>query len=131
MPPVTVPALGPDDVPAASHVIDIRPRARQARGLLPGSLGIEPAHRLRQLGRLAAAVPEPIALVAEPGQDVAEAVTQLAQIGIDTVHGVVRDLGAAATQTTSCWISTPSPRGSPSRRPAAGRADAARMAAAW
>src|SRR5690606_30662198 len=42
---------------------------------------------------------EPITLVAEPGQDVTEAVTQLAQIGIDTVRGVVRDLGQDATQT--------------------------------
>lgn len=99
MPPVTVPALGPDDVPAASHVIDIRPRQAQARGMLPGSLGIEPADDFGSWAGWLLPYQEPITLVAEPGQDVAEAVTQLAQIGIDTVHGVVRDLGEAATQT--------------------------------
>lgn len=36
----------------------------------------------------------PIVLVAGPDQDVAEPVTQLAQIGVDTVVGVIRDLPA-------------------------------------
>jgi glyoxylase-like metal-dependent hydrolase (beta-lactamase superfamily II)/rhodanese-related sulfurtransferase len=99
MPPVTVPALGPDDVPAASHVVDIRPRRAQARGMLPGSLGIELADDFASWAGWLLPYQEPITLVAEPGQDVAEAVTQLAQIGIDTVQGVVRDPGAAATQT--------------------------------
>ncbi|MGP3911426.1 rhodanese-like domain-containing protein [Nonomuraea sp. 10N515B] len=97
MPPVGVPEL--DAVPAGSHVVDIRPRQVQARGMLPGSLGIELDDDFGAWAGWLLPYQEPITLVAEPGQDVAEAVTQLARIGIDTVQGVVRELGEAATQT--------------------------------
>ncbi|WP_346115320.1 rhodanese-like domain-containing protein, partial [Nonomuraea maheshkhaliensis] len=95
MPPVRVPDL---DEPAG-HVVDIRPRHVQARGMLPGSYGIELDDDFGSWTGWLLPHDEPITLVAEPGQDVTEAVTQLAQIGIDTVQGVVRDLGEAATQT--------------------------------
>lgn len=97
MPPVHVPEL--DAPPEGTHVVDIRPRQAQARGMLPGSLGIESADDFGSWTGWLVPYAEPITLVAEPGQDVAGAVTQLAQIGIDTVRGVVRDLGEAATQT--------------------------------
>ncbi|WP_327583876.1 MBL fold metallo-hydrolase [Nonomuraea sp. NBC_00507] len=97
MPPVGVPEL--DAVSAGSHVVDIRPRQVQARGMLPGSLGIELDDDFGAWAGWLLPYEEPITLVAEPGQDVAEAVTQLARIGIDTVRGVVRELGEAATQT--------------------------------
>ncbi|MDP4502286.1 rhodanese-like domain-containing protein [Nonomuraea turcica] len=97
MPPVGVPEL--HAVPAGSHVVDIRPRQVQARGMLPGSLGIELDDDFGAWAGWLLPYEEPITLVAEPGQDVAEAVTQLARIGIDTVQGVVRELGEAATQT--------------------------------
>ncbi|WP_214321711.1 MBL fold metallo-hydrolase [Nonomuraea sediminis] len=97
MPPVRVPEL--DAVPEDTHIVDIRPRQAQARGMLPGSLGIESADDFGSWTGWLLPYAEPITLVAEPGQDVAEAVTQLARIGIDTVLGVVRDLGETATQT--------------------------------
>ncbi|MFI7145038.1 rhodanese-like domain-containing protein [Nonomuraea sp. NPDC050022] len=97
MPPARVAEL---DQPAqGSHVVDIRPRQVQARGMLPGSLGIELDDDFGSWTGWLLPYAKPITLVAEPGQDVAEAVTQLAQIGIDTVQGVVRNLGEAATQT--------------------------------
>ncbi|WP_043628502.1 MBL fold metallo-hydrolase [Nonomuraea candida] len=95
MPPVRAPEL---DAPAG-HVVDLRPRHVQARGMLPGSVGIEMADDFGSWAGWLLPHAEPITLVAEPGQDVTEAVTQLARIGIDTVRGVVRDLGDAATQT--------------------------------
>lgn len=95
MPPVRVPDL---DEPTG-HVVDIRPRHVQARGMLSGSYGIELDDDFGSWTGWLLPHDEPITLVAEPGQDVTEAVTQLAQIGIDTVQGVVRDLGQAATQT--------------------------------
>ncbi|MEV6986038.1 MBL fold metallo-hydrolase [Sphaerisporangium sp. NPDC051017] len=95
MPPVRVPEL---DRPTG-HVVDIRPRHVQARGMLPGSYGIEMGDDFGSWAGWLLPHAEPITLVAEPGQDVGEAVTQLARIGIDTVRGVVRDLGETATQT--------------------------------
>ncbi|QYC40247.1 putative metallo-hydrolase [Nonomuraea coxensis DSM 45129] len=96
MPPVQVPEL---DEPAAGHVVDVRPREAQAGGMLPGSYGIELDNDFGSWTGWLLPHGEPITLVAGPGQDVTEAVTQLAQIGVDTVQGVVRDLGDAATQT--------------------------------
>ncbi|MCK2214797.1 MBL fold metallo-hydrolase [Actinomadura sp. ATCC 31491] len=97
MPPVQVPEL---DAPApGTHVVDLRPRQAQARGMLPGSYGIELDDDFGSWTGWLLPYAEPITLVAEPGQDVAPAVTQLAQIGVDTVRGVLRGPGAAATQT--------------------------------
>ncbi|MFC5818640.1 rhodanese-like domain-containing protein [Nonomuraea sp. NPDC050478] len=97
MPAVRVPEL--DAAPEGSHVVDIRPRGVQARGMLPGSTGIELDEDFGSWTGWLLPYAEPITLVAEPGQDVTEAVTQLAQIGIDTVRGVVRHPGPDATQT--------------------------------
>ncbi|MFG1949241.1 rhodanese-like domain-containing protein [Nonomuraea sp. NPDC048826] len=95
MPPVVVPEL---DEPTG-HVVDIRPRHVQARGMLPGSIGIELDDDFGSWTGWLLPHAEPITLVAEPGQDAGRAIIQLAQIGIDTVQGVVRDLGETATQT--------------------------------
>ncbi|MGN9846325.1 MBL fold metallo-hydrolase [Nonomuraea sp. H19] len=97
MPPVKVSEL--DRVPDGTQVVDIRPRQAQARGMLPGSLGIELDDDFGSWTGWLLPYQEPITLVAESGQDVAGAVAQLARIGIDSVQGVVRDLGEAAAQT--------------------------------
>ncbi|MEV4471290.1 MBL fold metallo-hydrolase [Nonomuraea sp. NPDC049504] len=98
------PAPGPDlpeitvaDLTDEVHVLDIRPRAAQAAGFLPGSTGIELADDFGSWAGWLLPYGEPIALVAEPGQDVAEARTQLTRIGLDDVRGVIGDLGTAAT----------------------------------
>jgi Rhodanese-related sulfurtransferase len=99
MPSTEVPELSMTDLPEDALVVDIRPRKAQAAGFLPGSVGIELGIDFGSWTGWLLPYQAPIVLVAERGQDVAEAVTQLAQIGIDSVRGVVRDLGRAATAT--------------------------------
>jgi glyoxylase-like metal-dependent hydrolase (beta-lactamase superfamily II)/rhodanese-related sulfurtransferase len=97
MPPVSVPELALADVPRDAKVVDIRPRAVQAAGFLPGSTGIEVTDDFGSWAGWLLPYRSPMVLVAEPDQDLTEPVTQLAQLGVDTVQGVVRDLGEAAT----------------------------------
>ncbi|MGI5488372.1 MBL fold metallo-hydrolase [Microtetraspora malaysiensis] len=80
-------------------VVDIRPRAVQAAGYLPGAVGIALGDDFGSWAGWLLPYEAPIVLVAGPEQDVAEARTQLARLGMDAVRGVVRDLGAAATAT--------------------------------
>lgn len=100
MPPVTVPELATGDLagqPEATQVVDVRPRTALAEGFLKGSVGIEHGTDFGSWAGWLLPYQSPIVLVAEPDQDVTEPVTQLAQIGIDTVRGVVRDLADADT----------------------------------
>lgn len=78
------------------HVLDIRPRAHQAAGLVPGSVGIELGDDLGSWAGWLLPYNEPVAVVADDDQDVEEAVTQLAQIGFDAVEAVVADVPADA-----------------------------------
>jgi hydroxyacylglutathione hydrolase len=99
MPPVRVPELRREDLaaqPDGTQVVDLRPRRVQATGMLPGSVGVELADDFGSWVGWLLPYQSPIVLVAESEQDVTGAVAQLAQIGIDTVTGVVRDLGDAA-----------------------------------
>jgi glyoxylase-like metal-dependent hydrolase (beta-lactamase superfamily II)/rhodanese-related sulfurtransferase len=101
MPPVRVPELTVDDLadqPEGNQVVDLRPRTTMAGGFLPGALGVELDDDFGSWVGWLLPYRAPLVLVAEPGQDVTAAVTQLAQIGIDTVRGVLRDPGAAATE---------------------------------
>lgn len=100
MPEPTVPELTyPDlaDLPAETQVVDIRPRTVMAKGFVTGSTGIEAAEDFGSWVGWLLPYQAPLVLVAEPGQDLTDPVTQLAQIGIDTVRGVVRDLDDAPT----------------------------------
>ncbi|MER7458771.1 MBL fold metallo-hydrolase [Micromonospora sp. NPDC126480] len=100
MPALTVPEIDLADLaeqPEGTQVLDVRPRTAQAAGFLPGSVGIEVADDFGSWAGWLLPYQAPIVLVAEPGQDVTEPITQLAQIGVDSVRGVVRDLGEAAT----------------------------------
>jgi len=74
------------------HVVDIRPRASQAAGLLPGSTAIELSDDFGSWAGWLVPYNAPIVLVAERDQDVDQAVTQLAQIGVDSVRGVIHDI---------------------------------------
>jgi glyoxylase-like metal-dependent hydrolase (beta-lactamase superfamily II)/rhodanese-related sulfurtransferase len=74
------------------HVVDMRPRERQAAGLVPGSVGIEMADDFGSWAGWLVPYNEPVAIVADPDQDAEAAVTQLAQIGFDAVVGVVNDV---------------------------------------
>lgn len=93
MPTTTAPALSSAQIVARPdlHVVDLRPRAAQADGLIPGSVGIELTDDFGSWAGWLVPYNEPVALVADPDQDVEAAVTQLAQIGFDNVVGVVED----------------------------------------
>jgi rhodanese-related sulfurtransferase len=100
MPKVGVSELSYADLerlPGTTQVVDIRPAAAIAAGYLRGSAGVELTDDFGSWVGWLLPYQAPIVLVAEPGQDVSEAVTQLARIGIDTVCGVVRNLDQAPT----------------------------------
>jgi glyoxylase-like metal-dependent hydrolase (beta-lactamase superfamily II)/rhodanese-related sulfurtransferase len=94
MPPLEVPELAETalaSLPEGTQVIDIRPRDRQAAGFVPGSMGIELADDFGSWAGWLTSRGADIVLIADRDSDVAEAITQLAQIGVDTVVGVVYD----------------------------------------
>ncbi|HEX6254672.1 MAG TPA: MBL fold metallo-hydrolase [Euzebyales bacterium] len=93
VPTMSVAAL--DLFPDDTRVIDIRPRSVQAGGLLPGSLAIELTDDFGSWVGWLTPHDAPIVLVAGPDDDVAEAATQLARIGVDDVRGVIRELTGA------------------------------------
>lgn len=100
MPAMNVEELSYADLerlPADTQVVDIRPPGAVAAGYLSGSVSIELTDDFGSWAGWLLPYQAPIALVAEPGQDVAAAVTQLARIGIDTVLGAVRSLDGAPT----------------------------------
>lgn len=99
MPATDVPVLILEQVPERARLLDIRPRAAQAAGLLPDSVGIELGTDFGSWAGWLLPYQVPLVLVAAPDQDTREAVTQLAQIGIDNVLGVVTDLGQAVTSS--------------------------------
>lgn len=104
-PSFDVPIL--EEIPAEVKVVDIRPIEEFAMAHLRGSLGIE----LRDdFGTWVGWVTEhntPLVLVANPDQDVEEAVRQLARIGYDdvrgVVHGLVGDVESYETVDTSSF----------------------------
>lgn len=99
MPEIDVPELAVAELavqPEGTRVVDIRTRSAQAGGLLPGSLGVEMDDDFGSWVGWLVPREAPLVLVADADSDVQGAVTQLAQIGVDTVAGVVRDLPAGA-----------------------------------
>ncbi len=94
LPDAAVPTLSVDRLSEVNAtVVDMRPRAAYAASHLRGSLGVELRHDFGTwVGWLVDDIRTPIVLVAEPGQDVEEAVVQLNRIGIDEIVGVVTDL---------------------------------------
>lgn len=96
MPEPTKPLLSLGELDdQALNVVDIRPRQHQAAGLVPGSVGIEMADDFGSWAGWLLPYDEPVAIVADPDQDAEQAVVQLAQIGFDSVAGVVNDLPPA------------------------------------
>lgn len=78
-----------------AHVIDIRPRADQAAGVLEDSIAISLADDFGSWAGWLVPYGEPVILVANPDQDVAEAITQLHQIQFDNIVGIVNELDGA------------------------------------
>lgn len=86
-------------LPEDTVVVDVRPRRLQAQGFMTGSLTIETKDDTGSWAGWLGDHDAPYVLVASPDDDVTEAVTQLAQIGIDDVRGVIRDLTDAPIST--------------------------------
>lgn len=97
MPAGRLPEIPVEEIPRDARVVDIRPRAVQAAGFLPGSTGVALGDDFGSWVGWLVPYGAAIVLVAEPGQDVTEALTQLARVGIDDVRGIVRDLGRYAS----------------------------------
>ena len=89
----SAPLISVNDIPAAAHVVDIRPQADYAAGHLPGSYGLELEDQMGVWAGWLIPFEEPIVLVANANQDITAATVQLARIGYDHVVGVVTDLG--------------------------------------
>lgn len=98
MPALSVPHLPVAEVEGRSdvHIIDLRPRTDQAKGVLSGSVAIELADDFGSWAGWLVPYDEPVVLVANPDQDVEEAVNQLRQIQFDNIVGVVTDVSGAA-----------------------------------
>jgi glyoxylase-like metal-dependent hydrolase (beta-lactamase superfamily II)/rhodanese-related sulfurtransferase len=92
IPKVPIPSLNVDEVPDDAFLLDIRPHADYAAGHLPDSYGLELEDQMGVWAGWLVPFNEPIVLVANGGQDVENAVTQLARVGYDRVIGVVDDL---------------------------------------
>jgi glyoxylase-like metal-dependent hydrolase (beta-lactamase superfamily II)/rhodanese-related sulfurtransferase len=96
-PDPTVQELSVDDVvalPDDVELVDVRSRSAYAAAHIPGALNIELDD---QFGVWAGWLLEwntPIVLIADAGQTVEEAATQLARIGFDDVRGVLRGMAS-------------------------------------
>lgn len=103
----------------AGQLVDLRPREQQAKGFVPGSLTIEHGTDFGSWAGWLVPAGEPIVLVADAhqGEQVDDAVTQLARIGVDSVVGVVTDVTSAPEHhefrlvdvgaPARCWPATP------------------------
>jgi len=97
-PPFAAPRLDPVAVPADVVLLDVRPRAAFAASHVAGSHGIEFSDRVGVWAGWLLPFDAPLVLVAEPNQDVAEIVRQLARIGFDHTLGVVTDVAGLAAR---------------------------------
>ncbi|HDH03730.1 MAG TPA: MBL fold metallo-hydrolase, partial [Actinobacteria bacterium] len=83
------PTLSVDEVvDSDANVIDIRPKQDYANAHIPGSLGLGMGDQVGVWAGWLLPHDSNIVFIANPDQDVAEAVNQLAQIGMDRVLGV-------------------------------------------
>lgn len=76
------------------EIIDMRDRHEFARAHIPGSLGVELRDDFGTWVGWLVDIDRPLVLVADPDQDVTEALTQLSRIGYDRVRGVLPGVGA-------------------------------------
>lgn len=81
-----------DELAAEVTIVDARPRRSYAAGHIEGSLGVELRDDFGTWVGWLLPFDAPIVLVMEPGQDLDEAIAQLARIGYEDVRGVVRGL---------------------------------------
>ena len=100
LPSATVPRLSVTelgDLPDRDkvHIVDMRPRTDQSRGVLEGTVAIELADDFGSWTGWLVPYNEPVVLVANADQDIEEAITQLRRIGFDAIVGVINDVRGA------------------------------------
>lgn len=101
MPSLHPPKVDPEDIGPDEVIIDMRPKVDVAGGHLPGSLAIELRNDFGVWVGWVVEHNSPLYIVANPDQDVEEAVRQLARIGFDQVRGVVTDLSTVEDDLVS------------------------------
>jgi len=89
------------------QVVDIRPRADVAGGALPGSTAIELSESFGTWLGWVLEYDKPVSLVANPDQDITEAVVQLARIGKDDVCCTVSPLPEDAATDSYASVQLP------------------------
>lgn len=90
-----------------ARVVDIRDRRKFAHGHLPGSIGIELGNDFGTWTGWLLPFNVELILVAEPDQDISEALAQLSRIGFDRVIGVVEDLSDFWDELRTYEVMTP------------------------
>jgi glyoxylase-like metal-dependent hydrolase (beta-lactamase superfamily II)/rhodanese-related sulfurtransferase len=96
LPSQRLPTVAPDAVPDGAALVDIRPRVAQAAGRIPGAVPLETSDEVGVWSGWVLPFDQPIVLVAEPDQDIADVVPQFGRIGFDHVVGVLRDVAGWA-----------------------------------
>ncbi len=91
---------------SGATIVDMRPREAHASGHLPESMGIELGDTFGVWVGWLVPHRDRLALVADRDQDVAEAVTQLARIGMDDVVGVIGSLAGVELASFSTATSS-------------------------
>lgn len=92
MPELELPIIEADTLTGwgdSVEIIDMRDRHEFARAHIPGSLGVELRDDFGTWAGWLVDIDRPLVLVADPGQDITEAQTQLSRIGYDQVRGVL------------------------------------------
>ncbi|MCB0909129.1 MAG: MBL fold metallo-hydrolase [Nocardioidaceae bacterium] len=77
------------------HIVDMRPRQDQAKGVLRDTVAVEFGDDFGSWVGWLVPYNEPIVIVANPDQDVEAAITQLHQIQFDNIVGIVNDVSGA------------------------------------
>ncbi|MEZ5193064.1 MAG: rhodanese-like domain-containing protein [Nocardioides sp.] len=92
------------------HIVDMRPREDQAKGVLKDTVAVEFADDFGSWVGWLVPYNEPVVIVANPDQDVDAAITQLAQIQFDNVVGVVNDVSGATLHADFELVDIPTAR---------------------
>ena len=92
------------------HIVDMRPREDQAKGVLKDTVAVEFADDFGSWVGWLVPYNEPIVIVANADQDVEAAITQLAQIQFDNVVGVVNDVSGATLHSDFELVDIPAAR---------------------
>jgi hydroxyacylglutathione hydrolase len=112
LPERAIPRLAVADIEGRSdvHVVDMRPRENQAKGVLKDTVAVEFGDDFGSWVGWLVPYDEPVVIVANPDQDVEAAVTQLEQIQFDNIVGIVNDVSGASLHSDFDLVDIPTAR---------------------